>query len=143
MANNYSVAAKSGTFGGIPLNTGRGDSEWCKIEKIEKGTFKLKQGVDGTVTYFTSKKNGHKVTIVTMQGAALNDVLSAIFNGDILLDNGSGIGPLEISDGLGTSIFLEAEARIEDLPDETMAEEPGTLEWVFLCPDPIRNVGSN
>jgi hypothetical protein len=43
----------------------------------------------------------------------------------------------------GTSLFLDPESRISKFPDETKALEPGTLEWVFLCPDPERFVGGN
>jgi hypothetical protein len=141
--NNYSVRQVKVQFGGRPVDAGRGDGDFVKIEKIEKERFRLKQGVDNTGTRYEVAKNGHKVTLILMQGSKTNDYLTAVHNGDILAGNGAGIGTLQIDDTLGTGLFLDPEGFISDLPDESFSEEPGTLEWVFYCPDPVRNVGSN
>ena len=141
--SNYSVNQVNASFAGKPINAGRGDGSFCKIAKVDKGRFKQKAGLDGTYTFYSTGANLHEVTIILAQSSQTNDMLSAIFNGDILTDNGAGIAPLLVNDHLGTSLFNATEARITDLPDEEFAEEPGTLEWVFACPNPERWVGSN
>lgn len=140
--NNMSVKQCTASFGGKPISAGRADGAFIKIEKSTK-RFGIKAGVDGSATRYEMGSNVHKVTVILMQGSETNDFLSAVFNGDVLAGNGIGIAPLQIKDGLGTSMLADAEAFIEDLPDEEYAEEPGTREWVFWCPDPVRNVGSN
>src|SRR5690606_10331698 len=130
MAKQYSVDEVSVSVSGVPVSAGRGDGAFVRIEKPE-ATFSVKQGVDGEATYWESKKNMHRVTVILMQSSSSNDFLSALHNGDILSGSGLGIVPFMVKDGLGTSLLTEAEARIEKLPDEEMAEEPGTVEWVF------------
>jgi hypothetical protein len=142
MAKRYSGSEVSVSVSGIPINSGRGDGEFVRIEKPDP-TFLVKAGVDGEATFYDSRKNIHRVTLTVMQTSDANDILSALHNGDRLSPAGVGIVPLMVKDGLGRSVFVEAEARIEKLPDEAMAEEPGTLEWVFLCPNPQRHVGGN
>lgn len=145
MANNYSVKQVTASFGGVPINAGRGpdDGPFVKIEKISEKRFAVKSGLDGSVTYFENTGNFHKVTLIMMQGSESNDFLTSVFKGDVLAGNGVGIASLLVKDGLGTSFHMDPEARIEDLPDEEYAAEPGTREWVFLSPNPERNVGSN
>jgi hypothetical protein len=140
MAKQHDVNEWTVSFGGVPLEGGKADGDWVTIEKPDP-SFGVKIGVDGEATYFRNHSKFHRVTIRLMQTSNVNDVLSAVHTGDLKLGNGIGVAPLMVKNGLGTSLVVEPEARIEKFPDEKATTEPDATEWVFLCPSPERFVG--
>lgn len=138
----YSAAEITFTFSGIPIDSGRGDDEFCRIAKAEQ-TFTYKAGVDGEGTRSESKNAYYQVTLTLMQTSKGNAILSAIYNGDIAIPGGSGIAPILVRDRQGLSNFAAAEAWIESDPEHTYAKEAGTVAWVFGVHKPINFNGGN
>ncbi len=138
----YSASEITFNFAGIPLDSGRGDDEFCAITKVED-TFTYKAGVDGEGTRSESKNSYHKVTLTMMRTSSGNAILSAIHNGDMAVPGGLGIAPIMVRDRQGTSTFVAAEAWIEKIPDNTYAKEANTVQWVFGCHQPVNFVGGN
>lgn len=138
----YSANEVTFNFLGLSIESGRGDDEFVRIEK-EEDAFTAKAGIDGEVTRSESKNNIHRVTVTLMQSSKGNDLLSAIHNGDIKIPGGSGVGPAMVRDRQGTSICVDPEAFITKFPDQSFSKEAGTVEWVFIFPNPERFVGGN
>ena len=138
----YSAAEITVNVGGLSIDSGRGDDEFCEISKAED-TFTYKAGVDGEGTRSESKNSLHKVKLTLMKTSAGNAILSAIHNGDIAVPGGAGIVPILIRDRQGTSLFTSAEAWITKIPDTKYAKEAGTVEWMFDVHNPTSFVGGN
>jgi len=126
---------------GVSIASGRGeeDGEFLRIEKPTK-KFGYKGSGSGEGTFFRRGASLTQVTIVLPQTSAENDKLYAIFKAQELADVPF---PFAVADGFGNSKQASDSAMIEDLPDETVSVEPGTLEWVFLVHDPLRQVGGH
>src|SRR4051794_20746490 len=76
-------------------------------------------GTDGEVTRVKTNDRRATVTVTTMQSSPVNDMLSAIHTLDILTPNGQGVGPLNIADCNGTSLYAAEQAWIVKSPDAT------------------------
>lgn len=130
------------TFGGVPLNSGRADGEFIKIEPIT-ASFTRKAGADGEVTRSRSNDKGAKITITLMQTSDSNALLSAIHLLDITASNGAGVAAFSVVDLGGTSLHFAAEAWIMQPADVTYAPEAGTRVWVMECAQMTGTVGGN
>src|SRR5687767_2219625 len=126
---------------GVNIGSGRGeeDGEFLRIEKPTK-KFGYKGSGTGEGTFFRRGASLVQVTIVLPQTSAENDKLYAIFKAQELADAAF---PFAVSDAFGNSKQASDSAMIEDLPDETVAVEPGTLEWVIMVHEPLRQVGGH
>jgi hypothetical protein len=138
----YSANEITCVFGGLPIDSGRGDDEFCAISKAED-TFTYKAGVDGEGTRSESKNNSHTVKITVMRTSRANALLCAIYTGDVAVAGGAGIVPILIRDRQGLSLFSSAEAWITKLPDNVYAKEANTIEWVIGVHNPINFIGGN
>lgn len=123
------------------IANGRGEEDG-EFLRIEKGTkkFGYKGSGTGEGTFFRRGASGVTVTVVLPQTSAENDKLYAIFKAQEAADVSFPVG---WADEFGNSKGASDSAMIEDLPDETVSVEPGTLEWVFLVHDPARQVGGH
>lgn len=132
------------SFTGIPLESGRGDGEFIKIEKVA-AVFVTKRGVDGQVTRTKVNDPIYKVTARFMQTSSANIILSGLHLADQLAANGAGVGVLNCKDRQGTSVFLAPEAWIEKVADVMYDAEPTLREWVWtaICPPATSVVGSS
>lgn len=138
----YSGNGVSFSFAGIDIADGKGVDAFCRIEKLDP-KYTLRAGIDGQATRSESGNNIHRVTLIVQQTADVNDKLSAIHATDLAVQNGAGVGPLQVRDRNGRSRLNDAQAFIEKYPDQDFENEAKDLEWVFLCPDPDRVVGGN
>lgn len=138
----YSASEITVVFGGLPIDSGRGDDEFCAISKAEE-TFTYKAGVDGEGTRSESKNNYHTVKLTVMRTSRANALLSAIYNGDVSVAGGAGVVPILVRDRQGASLFSSAESWITKLPDNVYAKEANTIEWVIGVHNPINIIGGN
>lgn len=138
----YSAAEVTFNFAGIPIDSGRGDDEFCAITKVED-TYTYKAGVDGEGTRSENKNSLYRVTLTLMRTSAGNAILSAIHNGDLAIPGGSGIAPILVRDRQGTSNFACGEAWIVKMPDNTYSKEANTIQWIFECHNPTAFIGGN
>ncbi len=139
----YTFDAKSVgvIFGGAPLS-GFADGTFVSIEQNED-SFSLQVGTDGDACRSKSNNQSARVTVTLQQSSASNDVLSALFNTDILSPSGDGIFPLMVKDNTGRSILAAEKAWIVKPPTSTFAREAENREWVFETDAMIHNVGGN
>lgn len=138
----YSASEITVVFGGLPIDSGRGDDEFCAISKAEE-TFTYKAGVDGEGTRSESKNNYHTVKLTVMRTSRANALLSAIYNGDVAVAGGAGVVPILVRDRQGASLFSSAEAWITKLPDNVYSKEANTIEWMIGVHNPINIIGGN
>jgi hypothetical protein len=138
----YDSDQVSVSFSGIPINSGRADGEFVRIEQVADD-FTYKVGVDGQVTRSKTKNRVTKVTLLLMQSSDSNIILSAINTIDVEAANGAGVGAMLIRDMGGTSLFAAAEAWIIKPPDANYGAEASLREWVFNAARPKRIDGGN
>lgn len=138
----YSANEVSVSFAAIPIDSGRGDDEFVRIEQQED-TYTYKAGVDGEGTRSESRNFYTVVTLTVMQSSSANERLSAIHNLDIKVPGGSGVGPMLVRDCQGLTVFASSQAWIIKPPDQSFAREAGTREWKIGCHAPANFVGGN
>jgi len=129
-------------FATRPIESGFDDGEFCRIEQ-DNASFGAKQGTDGQVTRFKTNQDLTTVTIILMQSAEGNAILSALLNADLLASNGAGVAPILIRDRQGKSAFASPEAWITGPPKVAYGREPGAREWTIQCANPKRFDGGN
>jgi hypothetical protein len=142
MSKVYSANEVKAVFSGIPIESGRGDSDFITITPRNE-RFGVKVGLDGEATFWEDRDNTHEVLITLMQTSEMNGVFSAILNGDMKAPGGAGIAPFSVKDMQGRDVFVEKEARIAGWPEVSYQKEPGTITWKILCPNPERFLGGN
>ena len=138
----YDASEVTITFGGVEIESGFDDGEFCRIEQQEDG-FITKVGTDGQVTRSKSNNRSTIVTLLLMQTSDGNDVLSAAHLLDLNNANGAGIAPLFIRDRTGRQIFTEPKAWVKKWTDVSFAREASAREWQLDCPSPERFDGGN
>lgn len=138
----YDSDQVSVSFSLIPLESGRAEDEFAKIEKTS-AVFVTVVGTDGQVTRSKTLDERTKVTLTFMQTSKCNAILSAFLNADKLAANGAGVGVLSIRDRQGTSLFLAPEAWIEKEPDVVYRQKAEARAWTFECANPKRLDGGN
>lgn len=112
----------------IPITGGFADGEFVRIER-ETEAFTDVVGTDGEVTRSKTNDNRATVTIVLMQTAAANALLSALHNVDKAVPGGAGVGPLLIEDGNGLTLHEAAECWIQSSADVSYDREATAREW--------------
>ncbi len=137
----YSLKKVAFSYGGYTIDSGRADDGDVIVIEQEEADFAYKAGPDGEGVFWQTAPGGTRVTLRLMQTAAANAFLSALHAVGKAL--GGAPAPLGISDGGGTGKFISTAAVIEKLPDENYSQEPGPVEWVFICHDPQRVVNSH
>jgi hypothetical protein len=108
--------------------------EFCTIV-YNSDQFTLVMGADGKGTRSPTNDNSAKITLKLMQSSPINAALSAILNTDLLLGNGSGIGPLAVRDGSGFSAYGAESAWITKWPDVSFDITAKERVWVFETDD--------
>lgn len=121
-------------FSGIPLE-GFAEDAMIDIE-WDVEAFKMKRGVDGTVTRSKVLGRTATITIHLMQSSRSNAVLSGIHTQDLLSPGGAGVAPLMIRDGNGASLFVTDEAWIVSFPSIAYGGEAGPRDWKIVAVNP-------
>lgn len=120
------------SIAGIPITGGFADGEFVRIER-ETEAFTDVVGTDGEVTRSKTKDNRATVTILLMQTASANGLLSALHNIDKLVAGGAGVGPLLIEDGNGLTLHESLKCWVQNSPDVSYDREPTAREWPIRC----------
>lgn len=119
-----------------------GFSEKSKV-KVTYGAdlFKRSTGVDGEHTRVKINNDSASIEISLGQSSGSNDYLSEIAALDKL--DGSGIRPISIRDGKGTTIVVAKEAWIGKRPDLTYSGDAEERVWVIDTGDADIFIGGN
>jgi hypothetical protein len=138
----YDASAVTLNFATQTIDHGRGEEGGTFLEIAQQNEdIGYKGSVSGFGTFF---KKGNRYTIVRVtlpQTSNGNDVMMAIHIASQLL--GGSPAPIGIKDQNGNSKFASDAAMIIKTPDETFAEEPGTVVWELGVHDPARFVGGH
>jgi hypothetical protein len=130
------------SLGGIPVESGLADGEFCKVEQVDDD-FTSYVGTDGSVTRTRTRNRTATVTLTVAQTAEVNSFLSALSNADRSSTNGAGVVPLLIRDRGGSCIYKASKAWIQKPPSVTFGKETSTREWTIFCADLERFDGGN
>lgn len=137
----YDPDRVSCTWAGIE-GAGWAEGNFCTIEKVEDN-FVYYVGVDGNVTRSKKKHPIVRVTWRLAQSSDVNALLSAAHLLDLTAPNGQGVGPMQIRDVQGTSLFFAASAWIVKWPTQDFDAQAGPREWIFDCVEDLTVVGGN
>lgn len=127
-------------YAGVPIESGRGDDEFLRVEQQEDD-FSYKAGVDGEGVWSENRNRYTVVYATLLQTSSGNVALSAIHNASKLV--GGLPAPIYIQDRKGTSTLVSDSAIILKTPDETYSREAGTIQWTFGVHNPQRFVGGH
>lgn len=116
------------SIAGIPITGGFDDGAFLRIER-DTDVFGDKVGTDGEVTRFKNNDDRANATIILMQTAAANDLLSALLLSDQNAPNGFGVGRFLVQDLNGRSIHEAAHAWVMDFADVEYGREATAREW--------------
>ncbi len=117
---------------GIPFDGGYGEGECITIEYDDED-FSVKKGADGNVVRSKTYNSLATITLVLMQTAEENALLSAIRLIDIKGKNGAGIGPSLIKDLGGASVYAAPKSWIVGPPKAAFGREATHREWKIMC----------
>jgi len=91
----------------------------------------MKKGADGETARVISSDDSGMITIRLQQTSASNDVLSSLFEIDIISFDGS--FPIGIRDNQGNTLVSCGAAWIKKMPNVTFSNDVEDREWVIDC----------
>jgi hypothetical protein len=139
MLHTYDPRSVLIAFGGFPivgfadgtfLNVVRNNDMWSEVV-----------GASGETARAKSNDKSGLATLTLMQTSPSNDVLSSLALQDENLN--TGVRPLLVKDGLGTTTLFSATGYIKKVADAGFAKEVGTREWSIYLVDLTIYVGGN
>ena len=136
----YSSSQVKVSIAGIPITGGYADGEFLRIER-ETEAFSDVVGTDGEVTRNATKDDRATVTLILMQSAEANAVLSAFHNADKNAEGGAGGGRFLVEDLNGTTLHEGAQCWIQAEPDASYDREVTPREWVVRVAKLINSFG--
>ncbi len=116
------------------------DGTFLTVERDEDA-FMLKVGADGEKARARNNNRAGKVVVTLMQSSPSNTVLSAL----AVLDEqvGTSIGPLSVTDSLGTTKASCGDAYIGKVAKIERGKEILGTEWTIICPELFSSPGSD
>jgi hypothetical protein len=136
----YSSSQVKVSIAGIPITGGYADGEFLRIER-ETEAFSDVVGTDGEVTRNATKDDRATVTLILLQSAEANAVLSAFHNADKNAEGGAGVGRFLVEDLNGATLHEGAQCWIQAEPDASYDREVTPREWVVRVAKLINSFG--
>lgn len=135
----YDPALITMSFAGI-LVQGFAEGTMISAERNEN-SFEETAGSQGDVTRVRTRNRTGLVTITLQAESPTNDLLSTL----LALDEstGAGVGPLQITNLIGTTAVESTFAWIKKPPTVEYGNEAGTREWIIACADLEMFVGGS
>lgn len=103
--------------------------------------FNKKKGAAGDVERINTNALDFSVELTLQQTAASNQVLSGLANADSV--GNVGVGPLQVKDLNGDTLFLAPQAWIAKDPDVTYGDDTNGRTWLFETGDAGLNLAGN
>lgn len=120
--------------------SGYADGSFVEVD-YTNDRISMTKGADGETARVITSDDSGSVTIRLQQTSLSNDVLSALYEADII--SHSGVFPLVVSDDNGnTKVFSDA-AWIKKLPTTSFGTELEDREWVIDCANLVVFVGGS
>lgn len=120
------IKARQVIWGPVIMH-GFGD-DMVEVEQPEDDV-EVAEGADGEVTHIMKQTRHARVTVTLKQSSLANTELSGYRIADRL--TGSGIFPLTVRDGSGTTVFFAPAARIIKAPNIKFSKSVQDNQWVF------------
>lgn len=120
--------------------TGYTETSFVDIE-FSNDRITMEKGADGEVARVINSDDSGMITIRLQQTSPSNDVLSALFDADII--SKSAAFPVVVSDNLGTTKFVSDAAWITQYPSTSFSNGVEQREWKIQCGKLIAHVGGN
>lgn len=130
MTKTYDPAQVFITFKGMTL-TGFMDGTFVTVERKEE-TWMPFVGVNGETARARNRNKSGTVKVMLMQTSSSNDFLSRQMIDDEA--TGLGTGPLQVKDGLGTTLAACTDAYLLKPANIEYGKEIVGREWTFECP---------
>lgn len=125
---NYDAAKVVVTIGITPIG-GWADGDFLTVSKPDSWTDQT--GADGERARSKQNMPGGTITIKTMAGALVNDLLQGYWIADET--TGAGVFPISITDLSGKFAAFSGDAWITKVPDGAFGKDNGEVEWVIAC----------
>jgi len=135
MAKTYNPKDVKVTINGVPV-TGFTDATDAIQVAREADSVDKKIGITGEGAFVEMNDKSAIVTIKLLATSLMNDVLSALENGNVEF-------AASIEDVRGTTIGLGASCRVQKPADIAFGNEIGDREWSLVSLEWIGNVGGN
>ncbi len=141
MQKNYDPDQVTIAIAGIPIH-GFADGSFCTITQ-EADAFSDVVGTDGEVTRSRTNDRRATCTVKLMQSSDSNDLLSALYNSDILGQNGAGVGAFLVRDRNGRALFTADACWVMKAPDVDFDRTATAREWTIRIAKLVRFDGGN
>lgn len=125
---------------GAKILSGWSDDAQVTIER-DSDLWNDSVSADGDVVRGKNIDRRGKITLQLMQSSASNDDLTALALADEL--NGSGMFPVIVRDGSGTTVATSAQSWIMKNAATSFGRSIASREWTIRCADLIMYVGGN
>ena len=121
--------------------TGYTETSFVDIE-FSNDRITMEKGADGEVARVINSDDSAIITIRLQQTSSSNDVLSALFDADLI--SSSGAFPINVTDTSGSSSFTCDAAWITQYPTTTFSDGVEQREWNIQCGSlKLAHVGGN
>lgn len=125
-SNNISLS-----IAGFPIIDGRGEIGGEFVKHTPRGpAFTDVASQDGEVSRAKTNETRYDVSVLLMSTSSANAFMSALFNSDLNIPGGAGVGTYQYLDrnSAGTTYFGE-QCWITQMPEHAGGEKPVLLEW--------------
>lgn len=139
-AKVYNADQVTVAYGPVLLGSGQADGEFLRVEQ-EADDFEDVVGSGGEVVRSKTNDRRATVTVILLQTASENDLLSALHA--VQRETGLGSEPLLIKDQNGRAIYKAEQAWIMRGPDASFDRSATSREWAIRCADLVRFDGGN
>lgn len=128
---HYNLDQVTFTIAGVPV-TEYAEGDAITIEYTDDDWMTTK-GHHGSVIRGKKPNTVADVTVTTMQGSPVNELLQNLADAD--LQSGLAAGPMFVKDLNGTSLASASRAWVKKRPGLKFATEPGSVEWALTAGD--------
>ncbi len=127
----YSSNEVNISLAGFSIDGGFADGVFLELE-FQNPAFALTKGTDGEGTRSRSNDRSALVRIHLMQGANANAVLTALHQLDLNVENGVGVGSLDVTDKNGTTVYFALHAWVAEPPNPTYDRTATERVWTLM-----------
>jgi hypothetical protein len=122
--------------------TGYADGSFLTVSQVADGITTM-VGADGELARAINTDTRVDITLTLLQTSPTNDFLTSIYAADAISCGGV-IGPIEVADLCGTTMFAASNTWVTKLADIEFAKEITNRAWTLQAANPSMHiVGSN
>jgi hypothetical protein len=130
---------------GFPIIDGRGEIGGAFVKHTPRGpAFGDFASQDGEVSRFKTNERRYDISVFLPSTSAANAFMSALYNSDLNIPGGAGVGTYQYLDrnSAGTAYFAE-HCWITQMPEHEGGEKPVLLEWKLTAVMTVAFIAGN